>query len=93
MTLTKAKITETLTENTGIPAKENAEILESMLQIIKSTLAKGEDVLISRFGKFSIKDKSSRKGRNPATGEDMLLNERKIVTFKCSAGLRDKVNH
>jgi len=92
MTLTKAKITETLTEKIGIPARENAEILESMLQIIKSTLARGEDVLISRFGKFCIKNKNSRKGRNPATGEDMLLDERKIVTFKCSAKLRDKVS-
>ena len=92
MTLTKAKLTETITQNTGLPARENAEILESLIDIIKDTLASGEDVLISRFGKFCIKKKNRRKGRNPATGEDMLLDERKIVTFKCSANLRDKVN-
>ncbi|UCD32164.1 MAG: HU family DNA-binding protein, partial [Desulfobacterales bacterium] len=59
---------------------------------IKRTLENNEDVLISGFGKFSVKDKKERKGRNPATGEEMMLAPRKVVTFKCSGKLRDKIN-
>jgi len=59
---------------------------------MKNTLINGEDVLISGFGKFCVKDKNSRRGRNPATGEDMMLDQRKVVRFKCSGGLRDKIN-
>ena len=68
------------------------EIIESLLEIIKSTLGKSEDVLISGFGKFCVKDKKQRRGRNPATGADLILNERKVVTFKCSGKLRDKID-
>jgi len=59
---------------------------------MKSTLASGEDVLISGFGKFCVKEKAERKGRNPATGEDMMLAPRRVVAFKCSGKLRDKIN-
>ena len=62
-----------------------------MLEIIKSKIASGEDVLISGFGKFCVKEKHERKGRNPATGEAMMLEARKVVTFKCSGRLRDKI--
>jgi integration host factor subunit alpha len=62
------------------------------LEIIKSTLEKNEDVLISGFGKFCVKQKKQRRGRNPATGDDLMLEERKVVTFKCSGKLRDKIN-
>jgi integration host factor subunit alpha len=59
---------------------------------MKSTLEKGEDVLISGFGKFCVKQKKQRRGRNPATGADLILKERKVVTFKCSGKLRNKIN-
>jgi len=62
------------------------------LEIIKKTLGNDEDVLISGFGKFCVKQKRERKGRNPATGDDMMLAPRKVVTFKCSGKLRDKIN-
>ena len=77
---------------TGLPKNKSSEIVESLLEIIKNPLTSGEDVLISGFGKFSVKEKNERKGRNPATGEDMMLDPRKVVTFKCSGKLRDRVN-
>ena len=67
-------------------------MVEILLDMMKSTLVSGEDVMISGFGKFSVKNKRERRGRNPATGEDMILPPRKVVTFKCSGKLRDKVN-
>jgi integration host factor subunit alpha len=67
-------------------------VIESALEIIKKTLENGEDVLISGFGKFSVKDKRRQRGRNPQTGEDLMLGERRIVRFKCSGSLRDKIN-
>ena len=92
MTLTKAQIVESIQNQTGFPKNKSSEIVETLLEIIKSTLASGEDVLVSGFGKFSVKEKKERKGRNPATGEDMMLAPRKVVTFKCSGKLRDKIN-
>ena len=77
---------------TGLPKNKSSEIVESLLEIIKNPLTSGEDVLISGFGKFSVKEKNERKGRNPATGEDMMLDPRKVVTFKCSGKLRNKIN-
>ena len=91
-TLTKAGIVEVVHDRLGIPQKKSFEIVETLLEIIKSTLASGEDVLVSGFGKFNVKDKNERKGRNPATGDDMMLPSRKVVTFKCSGRLRDRVN-
>jgi integration host factor subunit alpha len=67
-------------------------LVETLLELIKSKLVAGEDVLISGFGKFCVKKKRERRGRNPATGEDMMLEARRIVTFKCSGQLRDKIN-
>ena len=67
-------------------------MVETLLEIIKSTLASGDDVLISGFGKFNVKDKRERRGRNSATDEDIILPPRKVVRFKCSGKLRDKVN-
>jgi integration host factor subunit alpha len=63
-----------------------------MLGIIKRTLESGEDVLISGFGRFCVKEKRKRRGRNPAAGDDMMLEPRRVVTFKCSGKLRDKIN-
>lgn len=93
MTLTKARVVNTIHEKIGLPKKEAAETIEMLLEIIKRTLADGEDILVSGFGKFCIKEKKARKGRNPATGSDMLLNKRRVVTFRCSAALREKINN
>ena len=92
MALTKLGIVEQLQSELGFPKKESVDTVESLLEIIKSTLVSGEDVLVSGFGKFCVKDKKERKGRNPATGEDAILSARRVVTFKCSRTLRSKVN-
>ena len=92
MTLTKAELIEAITQQNGYTRKKSIETVETILEIIKSTLAAGEDVLISGFGKFCVKDKRERRGRNPATGEDMILAPRRVVTFKCSGKLGDRVN-
>jgi integration host factor subunit alpha len=92
LTLTKAQIVESVQELTGYPRNRSSEIVETLLEIIKKTLASGEDVLVSNFGKFCIKEKRERKGRNPATGDDLMLEPRKVVTFTCSGKLRNRVN-
>ena len=92
MTLTKRRIIDQITDELGYPLTQTSELTETLLEIIKSTLESGDDVLVSGFGKFCVRDKKERKGRNPATGSDMTLSARRIVTFKCSGKLRDKVN-
>ena len=92
MTLTKAKIVEAIHNELGFPKSRSAELLEILLEQIKSTLVMGEDVLLSGFGKFCVKEKRERRGRNPATGESIMLPPRRIVTFKCSGSLRAKIN-
>ena len=92
MALTKNDIVGKVNDM-GFTKKKSAEVIESLLHIIKDSLATGDDVLVSGFGKFCVKDKRPRRGRNPATGNDLLLRERKVVTFKCSGKLRDKINH
>ncbi|MFC1505161.1 integration host factor subunit alpha [Thermodesulfobacteriota bacterium] len=92
MALTKAKIVETIQSQNGITKKESSELVESVIGIIKTTLETGDDVMISGFGKFCVKEKKARRGRNPATGEELMLDPRKVVTFKCSGKLRDRIN-
>ena len=92
MTLTKADIVETISEGNGYTKVRSFEIVETLLEIIKSALESGQDVLISGFGKFCVNEKKERLGRNPATGEVMMMAARKVVTFKCSRQLRDKIN-
>ncbi len=92
MTLTKANIVEAVAEQNGYTKNQSSEMIETLLEIIKRTLESGEDVLVSGFGKFCIKTKHGRRGRNPATGKDMMLEPRKVVTFRCSRQLRDKIN-
>ncbi len=77
----------------GFSKKKSVDIIETLLDIIKNTLADENDLLVSGFGKFCIKNKNKRRGRNPATGADLILKERKVVSFKCSGKLRDKINH
>ena len=92
MVVTKAHITESISSQTGITQKESFETVETLLEIIKRTLADGEDVLISGFGKFCVKEKGERRGRNPSTGEDMMVRSRKVVTFRWSGKLRERLN-
>ena len=92
MTLTKADIVESIQNHLGFPKNRSTEIVELLLEIIKKTLENGEDVLISGFGKFCVKSKKERRGRNPANGQDLMLSARKVVTFKCSGVLREKIN-
>ena len=93
MTLTKAQIVDLVHEELPFPKNKSTEVIEGLVEIIKHTLESGEDVLISGFGKFCVKQKRERRGRNPATGNDLLLAERKVVTFKCSGKLREKINN
>jgi len=92
MTLKKVQIVNEIAQQNGYPKKQSAEIVETILELIKKALKSGEDVLISNFGRFCVKEKRHRKGRNPWTGEDMMLRPRKVVTFKCSGKLREKIN-
>jgi len=93
MTLTKAKIVDTVHQELGFPKNRSAELIEILLEQIKNTLGEGQDVLISGFGKFCVKQKKQRRGRNPATGDDMMLEQRRVVTFRCSHLLREKINN
>jgi integration host factor subunit alpha len=90
MPLTKIDILDTIYKELDIPRKECIQIVESIIDIIKDELAKGEDVMITGFGKWSVKKKRARKGRNPHTGEKIMINERRVVTFKSSNKLRVK---
>jgi integration host factor subunit alpha len=92
MALTKAAIVERMADKLGLPVNKSRETVESLLEIIKSALESGDDVLVSGFGKLCVKDKKERRGRNPATGEDKILRARRVVTFKCSGKLRDRLN-
>ena len=92
MSLTKDDIVKALSRENGCQLNQSVELIETLIELIESRLSSGEDVLISGFGKFSVKQKRERRGRNPATGEDMMLAPRRVVTFKCSGQLRDKIN-
>jgi len=92
MTLTKVDIVEAIAEQNILPKTKTTDMVETLLEIIKKSLESGEDALISCFGIFCGKKKKERRGRNPATGEDMILAPRKIVTFKGSWKLKNKVN-
>jgi integration host factor subunit alpha len=74
------------------PKTQSAQIIDTLFELIKQSLQNGEDVLISEFGRFSVKEKQARTGRNPQTGKSMTLSQRKVVTFKCSRVLRKKIN-
>ncbi len=91
-TLIKARIVKAVTETNGYTQQKANETIEIMLELIKQSLESGEDVLISGFGKFCVNQKRERRGRNPATGEDMMMRPRKTVTFRSSKKLREKLN-
>ena len=92
MALTKQTIIEKVSEKIAQSPSEAKDTIETLLEIMKSTLASGEDVMISGFGKFQVNEKAPRKGRNPATGREMMLDSRRVVVFKCAGGLRDRIN-
>jgi integration host factor subunit alpha len=92
MTITKAGLIKSIYNTSNLPTQESMSVVESLLEIIKRTLASGEDVMISGFGKFCVKNKKERRGRNPQTGDDMKLRARRVVIFKCSNNMRDKIN-
>jgi len=91
MTLTKNDIVEKV-HKINFTKKVASDAVESLLEIMKRTLEDEEDVLISGFGKFCVKEKAPRRGRNPSTGEDMELWGRRVVTFRCSGKLRERIN-
>ena len=92
MTLTKAQISNAISDQIGYTKNHSIELVETLLELIKSSLESGDDVLISNFGKFCVKEKEERRGRNPSTGEDMMMKPRKVVTFRSSGKLRKKIN-
>ena len=91
-TYTKSSLIHSIVNANGYSKEKSKQIVESLFEIIKRTLESGEDVLVSSFGKFCVKDKKERRGRNPATGDDMILRSRRIVTFQCSGKLRKMIN-
>src|SRR4030065_671348 len=92
MTVPKDHIINSICTQLDLPKKKAADMLESLLELVEKTLESGDDVLVSGFGKFCVKQKKERKGRNPATGQDLMLGSRKVVTFKCSPILRSTIN-
>jgi integration host factor subunit alpha len=92
MALTKNDIVEQIQVQLGFPKNQSRDSKESLLEIMKLAMESGDDVLVSGFGKFCVKDIAERRGRNPATGEDAIFPARRVVTFKCSGKLREKVN-
>ena len=92
MTLTKAIIAKAIGKKTSYKRIQSLELVDSLFEIMKQTLESGEDVLISCFGKFSVKKKMERQGRNPQNGQPMMLAPRRVLTFKCSGRLRDRIN-
>jgi integration host factor subunit alpha len=92
LALTKQTIVESVAEKLDLKSPQAKDIIEELIEIMKSTLAAEEDIMISGFGKFQVNKKAPRKGRNPATGEKMILDGRKVVVFKCSGKLKDRIN-
>lgn len=92
MALTKEKIINQVYEDTQLPKSRSRDVVETLLEIIKNTLSDGEDLLISGFGKFMVKAKRARRGRNPQTRADLQLRARKVVVFKTSGVLRKRIN-
>ncbi len=93
MALTKNHIIDSVIDRLGVKRKESVNLVEQLIEIMKKSLENGDSVLISGFGKFTVRQKNERNGRNPATGRAMMLKERKVVTFQHSAGLKEKMNN
>jgi integration host factor subunit alpha len=92
MTLTKDHLIRSIGDHLGISKFESSRIVEFVLETVKTSLLHGDDVLISGFGKFFVKEKAARRGRNPQTGQALTLDPRRVITFKCSPRMRDRIN-
>ena len=92
MALTKEKIINSIYNQVGLSKSQSRSVVEKLFEIVKQSLENGEDLLVSGFGKFVVKEKSARRGRNPQTTEDLQLRARRVVVFKTSGVLRDKIN-
>ncbi|MFZ0450535.1 MAG: integration host factor subunit alpha [Desulfatiglandaceae bacterium] len=92
MALTKEKLINNIYHQVGLSKSHSRLVVETLFEILKQTLERGEDLLISGFGKFAVKEKSARRGRNPQTTEDLQLRARRVVVFKTSGVLRNKIN-
>jgi integration host factor subunit alpha len=92
MTLTKARIIDSICNSMDLNKKQATKTVDDLLETVKKALESGEDVLISGFGKLCVREKKERKGRNPQTGENLILKQRRVVTFKCSKVLQDKLD-
>ena len=92
MAVTKVHIKNPVSKHLGLPKTKSGQVVESLLEITKKTLENGEDVLITGFGKFCVKSKRERRGRNPQTGQDLMLGERREVVFRCSKRLKYGIN-
>ena len=92
MALTKKAIINAVAKENGFSKDQSIELVETLIKIIKKTLVSGDDVLVSGFGKFKVREKKARKGRNPLTGEGVILDLRRVVTFRWSGKLREKIN-
>jgi integration host factor subunit alpha len=92
MALTKEKLISRLQTQVGLSKQESRSVVERVLDIMKESLAKSEDLLISGFGKFSVRQKNARRGRNPQTKEHLILRARRVVVFKTSGVLRNRIN-
>lgn len=91
--MTKLEIVTNLYEKLGFSRRECANIVDSFFESIKKTLAQGENVKISGFGNFIVKQKKARRGRNPQTGDEIEISERKVLNFRLSQVLKDEINH
>ncbi|MFU8819656.1 MAG: integration host factor subunit alpha [Desulfurivibrio sp.] len=92
MTLTKADLIQQVYQEHDLTKAQAAEVVESFLEIAKNSLRRGDDLLLSGFGKFNVKQKQARRGRNPQTGDELILGPRKVITFKPSGILRKRIN-
>lgn len=90
--MTKADIVEIVFEKVGFSKKDVASVIEEIFESIKTTLEKGEKVKISGFGNFNIRQKRARRGRNPQTGTEITIDERRVMTFKASQLLKKSIN-
>jgi integration host factor subunit alpha len=93
MTLTKADLVQKIMDTAGLPRKEAIEAFETTFELIKAALESGEHITISGIGRFDVKEKHPRKGRNPQTGKDMILDGRRVAVFRCSKKLRERINN
>jgi integration host factor subunit alpha len=93
MALTKDKLVTRIQNHLGMSKQESRQVLDRLLEIMKDTLSRREELLISGFGKFSVRQKNERKGRNPQTKESLILAARKVLVFRASGVLRQRMNN